>query len=131
MRDAFSIRVRELAGLADVGDAHRSSIAVLSALADHLTGSSARALAERLPEPLALAMTQTDEAGEPGGMDEFYAAVAERSGLLDAAGAVGAVLRALAETADREALASAREQLPSELRGLLQTDTRESLGRRS
>ena len=58
-------------------------------------------------------------------MDEFYAAVSERSGLLEAAGAVGAVLRAVAETADAGAVASAREQLPTELRGLLATDTRE------
>ena len=94
MPDVFSSRVRELAGLADNGDAHRISLAVLGALADHLTGSAARALADDLPEPFALPLTQTGEVGEPGGMDEFYAAVSERSGLLDAAGAVGAVLRA-------------------------------------
>jgi hypothetical protein len=58
-------------------------------------------------------------------MDEFYAAVSERSGLLEAAGAVGAVLRAVAETADPDAVESAREQLPAELRGLLATETRE------
>jgi uncharacterized protein (DUF2267 family) len=125
MPDVFSSRVRELAGLADNGDAHRVSIAVLGALAEHLTGSSARALAEGLPEPFAQPLTQTGETGEPGGMDEFYAAVSERSGLLDAAGAVGAVLRAVAETADAGAVESAREQLPSELRALLATETRE------
>ena len=125
MPDVFSSRVRELAGLADNGDAHRISIAVLGALADHLTGSAARALAEDLPEAFALPLKQTGETGEPGGMDEFYAAVSERSGLYDAAGAVGAVLRALAETADPIAVVSAREQLPTELRGLLVTDTRE------
>ena len=73
---------------------HRISIAVLGALADHLTGPAARALADDLPEAFALPLKQTGEAGEPGGMDEFYAAVSERSGLYDAAGAVGAVLRA-------------------------------------
>jgi uncharacterized protein (DUF2267 family) len=125
MAEVFSSRVRELAGLADDGDAHRISIAVLGALADRLTGSAARALAGDLPEAFALPLTQTGEVGEPGGMDEFYAAVSERSGLYDGAGAVGAVLRALAETADANAVASAREQLPTELRGLLATDTRE------
>jgi uncharacterized protein (DUF2267 family) len=125
MPDDFSSRVRELAGLADNGDAHRISVAVLGALADHLTGSAARALADDLPEPFAQPLTQSGEVGEAGGMDEFYAAVSERSGLRDAAGAVGAVLRALAETADAGAVASAREQLPTELRGLLATDTRE------
>ena len=118
--DVFSTRVRELAGLADVGDAHRISIAVLGALAGQLTGSAARSLAEGLPDPYAVALTQTEE---PSGMDEFYAAVTERSGLHDAAGAVGAVLRALAELADPRAVASAREQLPDELRGLLDTGT--------
>jgi uncharacterized protein (DUF2267 family) len=129
MQDVFSSRVRELAGLADVRDAHRISIAVLGALADHLTGASARALAEQLPEPFAQPLTQAGETAEPGGMDEFYAAVSERSGLLDAAGAVGAVLRTLAELADADAVESAREQLPAELRGLLETDTREPLSR--
>ena len=119
MPDVFSSRVRELAGLADNGDAHRISVAVLGTLADHLTGSAARALADDLPEPFAQPLTQTDETGEPGGMDEFYAAVSERSGLYDAAGAVGAVLRTLAETADAGAVESAREQLPAELRPLL------------
>ena len=119
MPDVFSSRVRELAGLADNGDAHRISVAVLGTLADHLTGPAARALADDLPEPFAQPLTQTGESGEPGGMDEFYAAVSERSGLYDAAGAVGAVLRTLAETADAGAVESAREQLPAELRPLL------------
>ncbi len=125
MPDAFSSRVRELAGLADNGDAHRISVAVLGALADHLTGPAARALADDLPEPFAQPLTQTGNVAAPGGMDEFYAAVSERSGLWDAAGAVGAVLRAVAETADPYAVDSAREQLPAELRGLLATETRE------
>src|SRR5829696_8291850 len=124
MDEDFSGRVRELAGLADDGDARRVAIAVLGALGAHLTGSSARELAASLPEPFALPLTETGEAGQAGGMDEFYAAVSKRSGLHDAAGAVGAVLRALAETADPDAVRSAREQLPTELRGLLDTSVR-------
>ncbi|HEX6026267.1 MAG TPA: DUF2267 domain-containing protein [Solirubrobacter sp.] len=123
MQDDFSTRVRTLAGLADNGDARRISIAVLGALAEHLTGASARALAEDLPEPYAQPLTQAGETAEPGGMDEFYAAVSDRSGLLDAAGAVGAVMRTLAETANPDAVVSAREQLPEELRGLLETNS--------
>jgi uncharacterized protein (DUF2267 family) len=129
MQDDFSTRVRELAGLADNGDAHRIAIAVLGALGDHLTGSAARELAAGLPEPYAQPLTQTEETGEPGGMDEFYATVADRSGLQDAAGAVGGVMRALAETAGPEAVQSARAQLPAELRALLGTGARESVTR--
>lgn len=120
MHDDFSTRVRELAGLADNGDARRVSIAVLGALAGQLSDASARALAADLPEAHAQALT---EAGASGGIDEFYAEVAERSGLHEAGGAVGAVLRALAEHADPRAVASARRQLPDELRTLLETDS--------
>ena len=125
MHDVFSTRVRELAGLADSGDAHRISIAVLGALAGHLTGPAARALADDLPEEYAEPFMQTGETGEPGGMDDFYAAVSERSGLQEAAGAVGAVLRALAEHADPRAVASAREQLPTNCAACSMTDARE------
>jgi uncharacterized protein (DUF2267 family) len=125
MAEDFSRRVRELAGFADAEDARRVATAVLGALGSHLTGSAARELAEPLPEAFALPLTQTDEVARGGGLDEFYAAVEERSGLRDAPGAVGAVLRTLAETADPVALRSAREQLPAELRSLMETDVRE------
>jgi uncharacterized protein (DUF2267 family) len=126
MAEDFSRRVRQLAGFADDEDARRVATAVLGALGSHLTGPAARQLAEPLPEVFAMPLTQADEAARGGGMDEFYTAVEERSGLRDAPAAVGAVLRALAETADPDAIRSAREQLPAELRLLLETDVRES-----
>jgi uncharacterized protein (DUF2267 family) len=126
MPEEFSNRVRELAGFADAEDARRVATAVLGALGSQLTGSAARQLAAPLPEAFAQPLTQTDEVAHGGGMDEFYTAVEERSGLRDAPAAVGAVLRALAETADPGAVSSAREQLPAELRILLETGVRES-----
>ena len=125
MSDDFATRVRTLAGLANDEDVHRVATAVLAAVGDRLSGPSARRLAEGLPERFALPLLQTGEVAEPGGMDEFYAAVSERSGIVEAPAAVGSVLRALAETADPDALESAREQLPEELRALLQSDERE------
>jgi uncharacterized protein (DUF2267 family) len=119
MPEDFSRRVRELAGLADDEDARRVSTAVLAALGSRLTGAVARRLAEPLPAPFALPLTQAGEVAHGGGMDEFYAAVERRSGLRDAPAAVGAVLRAVAETADADAVHAAREQLPEELRPLL------------
>ena len=91
MPDAFTSRVRELAGLADDGDARRISVAVLGALADHLTEIRRAALADDLPERSRSRSCDRRGAASRGGMDEFYAAVSERSGLRDAAGAVGAV----------------------------------------
>jgi uncharacterized protein (DUF2267 family) len=119
MSDDFSPRVRELAGLADDQDVERVATAVLSALADQLSGPAARRLAEGLPEPYALPLLQAGEVAEPGGLDRFYAVVEERSGLREAPAAVGAVLRALAETAPAPALQDATEQLPDELTALL------------
>jgi uncharacterized protein (DUF2267 family) len=119
MSDDFSTRVRELAGLADDQDVERVATAVLSALADQLSGPSARRLAEGLPQAYALPLLQAGEVAEPGGLDRFYSVVEERSGLQDAPAAVGAVLRALAETAREEAVRDATEQLPDELVPLL------------
>ena len=124
MSDDFSTRVRELAGLADDQDVERVATAVLSALGDHLTGPTARRLAEGLPEPYALPLLQTGELAEPDGLDRFYAAIEERSGLHDAPAAVGAVLRALAESAPPDAVREATEQLPDELTALLQAPSR-------
>src|SRR4051812_9475261 len=81
MADDFVARVRELAGLADDEDARRVTPAVLAVVGDRLTGPAARRLAEGLPEPLALPLLQTGELAEGDGLDELYAAVAERSGL--------------------------------------------------
>jgi uncharacterized protein (DUF2267 family) len=120
MADEFSTRVRTLAGLADDHDVERVTTAVLATVGEQLSGPAARRLAEGLPEPFARPLLQTGELAEPKSMDDFYAAVAERSGFRDAP--VAPVLRALAETADREAVASAREQLPSELGALLLQD---------
>jgi uncharacterized protein (DUF2267 family) len=128
MSDDFTARVRELAGLADDEDARRVAVAVLEALGSHLEGAAARRLAESLPEAYAQPLDQPDEVANPGGMDEFFAAVEQRSGLRDSPAAVGSVLRALAETADPDAVRSAREQLPAELRILLETDVREAPG---
>jgi uncharacterized protein (DUF2267 family) len=126
MPDDFTRRVRTLAGLADDEDARRVATAVLGAVGDHLTGASARALADGLPEPIAQPLAETGETAKPASVDEFYADVERRSGLRDAPAAVGAVLRTLAETADAGAIGSAREQLPDALRALLQTDEREA-----
>jgi uncharacterized protein (DUF2267 family) len=118
MADDFSPRVRELAGLADDQDVERVSTAVLSALADQLSGPTARRLAEGLPEAFARPLLQAGEVAEPGGADRFYSVVEERSGLRDVP--VAAVLQAVAETAPGEVVRDACEQLPEELVPLLQ-----------
>lgn len=125
MADDFSTRVRIRAGIADDEDARRLATAVLETLGDHLSGAVARRLAEPLPEPFALPLRRTSETAQPGGLDAFYDAVAERSGFPDAAASVGPVLRALVEVADRDAVLAARDQLPDELTPLLQVDERE------
>ena len=96
--------------------------AVLGALGSHSRAPRRDSWPSRSPRQFALPLTQTDEVGHGGGMDEFYAAVEERSGLRDAPAAVGAVLRALAETADPPPSVGSRAA-PDELRSLLNSGT--------
>src|SRR4051794_15705789 len=78
MSQDFLERVRANAGLPDEQSAEAAATAVLEQLAEHLAGPSARDLSEGLPQEYALPLRRTSETAQGGGLEEFYAGVAER-----------------------------------------------------
>ena len=78
--DEFVTRVQERAGLDDRAEAERTSVAILQALCDRLTGDEAHDLLAQLPAQLKTAVIVSPSA-QPMSAGEFVDRVADELGI--------------------------------------------------
>jgi hypothetical protein len=104
--------------LPDRAAADRAAAEVLAVLGGQLTGPAARRPAEDLPDRYGASLTQGGEVGAAGGLEEVFAAVADRAArpVDEVPFLVAGMVRALVEVADPAAVDAAREQLTPEPR---------------
>jgi uncharacterized protein (DUF2267 family) len=97
--------------------------AVLSALADRLTGGEADDVASQLPKGIKEAMLPTNPEAEPFGLSEFIERVARRAGMTPEHAEVGArsVMRTLREAITEGEFKDMMAQLPKEFEQLVQS----------
>jgi uncharacterized protein (DUF2267 family) len=97
--------------------------AVLSALADRLTGGEADDIASQLPKGIKEAMLPTTPEAEPFGLSEFIERVARRAGVTGEQAEVGAraVMTTLREAITEGEFKDMMAQLPKEFEQLVQS----------
>lgn len=112
--DKFLHDVRERADLDDPDEAERTSLVVLQALADRLTGEEARELLAQLPGPLKEAVIVAEEPVKMK-VSEFVERVAEELGVMpeEARRRAEAVFGVLREAVSPGELHDVLVQLPS------------------
>ena len=97
--------------------------AVLSALADRLTGGEADDIASQLPKGIKEAMLPTTPEAEPFGLSEFIERVVSRAGVTPEQAEVGAraVMTTLREAITEGEFKDMMAQLPKEFEQLVQS----------